>query len=65
MDSGGLAPLCAQHIANRRRGGLVVCRLMGGDLTVASVCGQGSTFMVRLPTLLTGFRVWPPDTVPT
>jgi signal transduction histidine kinase len=28
------------------------CRLMGGDLTVSSVYGQGSIFTVRLPSLV-------------
>jgi signal transduction histidine kinase len=28
------------------------CRMMGGDLTVTSVHGQGSTFTVRLPTVV-------------
>ena len=28
------------------------CRMMGGDLIVSSVYGEGSTFMVRLPTVV-------------
>jgi signal transduction histidine kinase/DNA-binding response OmpR family regulator len=28
------------------------CRMMGGDLTVASVIGEGSTFMIRLPAVV-------------
>ena len=28
------------------------CRMMGGDLTVTSVHGEGSTFTVRLPSVV-------------
>jgi len=36
------------------------CRMMGGDLTVTSVYGQGSTFTVRLPA-----RIEEPISAPT
>ena len=36
------------------------CRLMGGDLTVESVYGQGSTFTVLLPVLVPEPAALPP-----
>jgi signal transduction histidine kinase len=32
------------------------CRMMGGDLTVTSVYGEGSTFRVRLPAVVDAVR---------
>ncbi len=36
------------------------CQMLGGDLTVTSIAGEGSTFAIRLPVLLPGVDEEPP-----
>jgi signal transduction histidine kinase/CheY-like chemotaxis protein len=39
------------------------CQMMGGDITVESTLGQGSTFRIRLPALVNGSRAQPEPSV--